>query len=135
MNLEIRNDPAGRGTYQASRGARKHKGSDYLALPGEPVYSPISGKVVRTVRAYADTSKYTGIVVQGKQVRLKMLYLQPIAEVGEYVGRGDQVGIAQDVSERYPNQGMKAHIHYEVEHMDIELLLPVLEIIEKGDQS
>jgi hypothetical protein len=37
---------------------------------------------------------------------------------GDYVHRGDVIAEAQDISERYPDQGMSPHIHYEVKQPD-----------------
>jgi murein DD-endopeptidase MepM/ murein hydrolase activator NlpD len=137
--LAVRNDSGGRGVYQARRGAKAHTGTDYSVTPGEPVYSPCSGQVKRIARCYSDTPQYTGVVVQGATVRLKVLYVRPTVQVGEHVGRGSQIGIAQDISQRigkdglYKNQGITPHIHIEVEHMDIEVLLPILELLEKNN--
>ena len=117
----IRSDAMGSGHYGALRGARTHRGTDYICYPGEPVYSPISGLVVRESRPYTDT--YSGLLIRNSQIELKIFYFSPdLSLVGSYVKEGDAIGVAQDISQKY-GDAMTPHIHVQVEGVDPELLM------------
>ncbi len=111
----IRDDPAGSGRYGAPRGARRHRGLDLIARPGQPVKAPVDGLLVRQARPYADDRELSGVVLRGRRVTLKLFYLHPdLGLVGKHVRAGDIIGTAQDVTRRYPGSGMLPHIHMEV---------------------
>lgn len=112
----IRTDRAGLGTFGAPRGHRTHQGTDLVVQPGAPVYSPISGIYVRTGQPYASGGPYRLAVLSGEGLQVKVMYLQPLPGMvpGVPVKRGQLIGYAQDVSARYPGQGMTPHIHVEV---------------------
>lgn len=123
----IRIDRAGNGMYGASRGLRKHKGCDFLCIPGQEVYAPISGTVEREAKPYAD-KEYSGLVIQGKHMSAKMFYLIPARDIiGKQVHRGDVVGYAQDISQNYPGEVMKPHVHIEVESMNVLMIMEMFE--------
>ena len=125
--LGIRSDPAGDGHYGAPRGRRKHDGLDFLCKPGQTVRCPIeAGKVIREARPYA-RGTYSGLLIQNKHLAIKIFYLDPWPGViGKIVQRGEPIGIAQDVSEKYQG-GMEAHIHLAVVSFNPQILL------EKGE--
>lgn len=127
----IRNDAKGLGHYGAPRGKKKHKGVDYLCATGQPVLSPISGKIERIAYPYADKS-YSGIVIRGRHISIKMFYLKPMPMIGEIVLAGELVGYAQDISKKKKSYlGMLPHIHLEIESIDPELLMKLQEISQK----
>lgn len=109
-------DPKGCGHYGASRGSRLHKGVDFTASPGEPIYSPINGTVERYPDPYGD-GRYSGIQIvgAGRHVgkTVKMFYLTPSVAIGQPVAQGQRVGNCQNISSRY-SPGMTNHVHVEL---------------------
>ncbi len=113
-------DNWGEGRYGASRGNRKHKGVDYICKPGQKVVSPINGIIIREAKPYAK-SKYSGLLIAGEHIAIKMFYFEPLKIpgheiMGKEIKKGDTIGIAQDISEKYP--GMDPHIHLEIVSVD-----------------
>lgn len=130
-NYEIRNDSGGSGYFGASRvknikGIKtryKHEGVDYLVTPGMEIYSPVTGRIKRLAYPYADKS-YEGIVLEAKRLSLKIFYIKVHQElVGRIVQLGQNIGIAQDISKRYPEYNIKPHIHVQVIKCDPEILI------------
>lgn len=111
----IRRDPKGSGDFGASRTGHIHQGVDLVVVPGEVLTSPITGKVYRTTRPYANDPDYTGVVLFGEGYEVKFFYchLMPGVSVGSEVERGEPFAIAQDISAKYGG-GMIPHIHVEV---------------------
>jgi murein DD-endopeptidase MepM/ murein hydrolase activator NlpD len=109
--LTVRNDPAGSGEFGASRGDRKHKGVDFVVEPGQPIHSPIEGYVSRIAYPY-DSAEFKGLEILNDNLNLKVFYLTPLEGiVGQNVSAGDVIGYAQDITRKYPTQGMTPHIH------------------------
>ncbi len=110
-------DAYGAGFYGASRaaGARRHRGADYVAEPGEIVRAPISGVVERIGFAYRGDERYRYVeladAATGRDVRV--LYVGPSVELGARVEAGAPIGRAQDLSARYP-RGITNHVHVEM---------------------
>lgn len=115
--MGIRSDPAGDGHYLAKRGTRLHAGIDFLCEPGQPVYSPIAGYVTRHAYPYTNDYHFRGIVIQGSWCRIKLLYVIPKLYFGIIVSAGEIIATAQDISSKYPNQGMLPHVHCEFEEI------------------
>ena len=121
----IRNDVGGNGHYGASRGARKHQGTDYLVLPGAGVVAPITGRISRVVRVYPDSDKWVGVEIVGLRVTVKLFYVvlfEPLLHTT--VEAGDILGLAQNISKRYQTS-MKPHIHMEITHIDPQCFVGV----------
>jgi murein DD-endopeptidase MepM/ murein hydrolase activator NlpD len=117
------NDKWGSGRYGASRGDRKHKGTDYICRPGQEIKSPINGKIVRESKPYPGS--FSGLLIKGNHLTIKMFYFMPFdALIGERVQKGQLIGTAQDISKKYP--GMIPHIHLEVISVDPELFTEYL---------
>ena len=115
-------DKHGEGKYGAGRGNRLHRGADYICTPGQDIVSPIKGVVVREARPYASTEFYSGLLIRGMDIEIKMFYLVPDTTIlGMPVEIGTVIGIAQDISERY--SGMTPHIHLEIVSINPELLI------------
>lgn len=113
--LIIRNDPAGQGHYGASRGSREHQGIDYHGTPGTHILSPVTGIVTKLGTTYADDPKWRYVQVTDNQDRdHRFFYVEPSVKEGQAVGVGDPIGVLQDITQRYPDQGMLPHCHYEV---------------------
>jgi len=108
-------DPTGHGWYGAPRsGGRKHKGLDLIARPGETIFSPIDGVLVRTGQVYGFTKKFRLVVIKNKTYEVKLMYMVPFGyKTGQAVTKGAPIGVAQAI-ERYWGKGMINHIHLEV---------------------
>lgn len=116
---EIRIDPAGDGRFRAPRGSRLHAGEDYLCVPGQGIIAPISGTFSRIGRVYTDDGRWTLVEIIGGAVKIKLYYVTGIiSRVGKYVTAGDLIGEAQDITVKYPNQGMLPHVHMGVILLD-----------------
>ena len=122
---KIRNDAMGQGYYGASRGHRKHAGTDYECIPGQMVYAPICGLIKRRVQVYKGESKWVGIEIVSKRMTIKLFYvtIDPI-RIGTTVKCGEVVGLAQDISEKY-GSAMTPHVHLEIVKLDPECLMGV----------
>lgn len=119
-NLQIRVDSKGNGNYSASRagGSREHKGIDLVVKPGEKVYSPFAGTLIRLENAYVAG----GLIFQGVKIftdddklEVDILYIIPTVATNQIVSKGQLIGYAQDISAAY-GSAMIPHIH--VEHKD-----------------
>jgi murein DD-endopeptidase MepM/ murein hydrolase activator NlpD len=109
---KIRSDSVGDGHFGARRGRRIHAGLDLEAIPGQDVYSPISGTAIRTARPYVGDSRWLGIFIEGKIFDVKMFYLMPEVDYPSEVKRGERIGVAQDIGLKY--EGCTPHVHLEV---------------------
>lgn len=119
----IRSDGAGDGRYGTARGDKIHKGTDYLCEPGQPVYSPITGTIIREARPYTE-GPYSGLLIQGKHCSVKLFYLKPGVTSGP-VKQGQVIGIAQDISKKH-GDNMTPHIHLEIESLDPDIFVRML---------
>lgn len=116
-------DPSGCGHFGASRGSRTHNGVDIVTVPGEAVFSPISGRVNRYAIPYANDNRYSGIEITGANFRVKMFYLQPTVAVGTQVTAGQRIGTAQNIAAKFSNP-MTNHVHVEFYTLDGKLVDP-----------
>ncbi|MFN3463300.1 MAG: peptidoglycan DD-metalloendopeptidase family protein [Terricaulis sp.] len=110
-------DVYGAGAFGASRGggARRHRGADYVAEPGEVVRAPITGIVQRIGFAYRGDERYRYVELTSEdQTRdVRVLYVGPLVQLGAVVRAGEPIGRAQDLSRRYP-RGITNHVHVEM---------------------
>lgn len=114
-------DKYGSGAYGAGRGNRIHRGADYLCVSGQDVVSPISGTVIRIARPYRKKG-YSGLLIRSPIIEIKLFYFKPLTRiVGTNVKAGDTIGIAQDISKKYPK--MIPHIHLQIDSISPELLI------------
>lgn len=116
-------DNWGKGNYGSSRksqgSTRIHSGTDYVCEPGQDVVSPIRGLVTRRARPYAK-GIYGGLLIQGRYVAVKMFYFKPEKGIiGCFVKQGRKIGVAQDISDKFP--GMTPHIHLKIDSIDPEI--------------
>lgn len=123
--MRVRVDKAGDGHFGTNRPGHVHEGLDLVAVPGEQVRSPIDGVFVRRGYPYDDDPLYSMAVLAGEGYEVKLMYVLPVATLrpGSRVVRGQVVGIAQDVSQRYGDK-MLPHVHVEVRTLDGVLLNP-----------
>lgn len=119
--LGVRSDQAGDGRYGAPRGDRTHKGTDFLCDPGQDVIAPITGEIRRERFPYADDLSYKGCVIVGEIMTITLFYMAlDKTLIVTHVNQGQVIGKAQDVSLRYPDSGMLAHVHMQIDEITID---------------
>jgi hypothetical protein len=106
-------DPKGCGEFGAPRGSRTHIGLDIKAVPGEVIFSPISGKVTRFPFPYGNDLSFTGIEIVNNQYKVKIFYMKANVPANSTVKQGQVIGNAQDIAKKHGG-GMINHIHLEV---------------------
>ena len=127
----IRVDPAGDGHYDAPRGSRKHTGVDFVVAPGSDILAPEKGIMGRYGFAYSGDVRWRIVDLHGESGhRWRFFYcVQDIYKTGDRVERGQVMAIAQDISIRYPDRGMKPHVHVEVYTQDERRLNPMRVVV------
>lgn len=119
-------DDFGSGKFGASRGSRVHKGTDFISDPGQPIYSPIHGRIVREAKPYANDLAWSGVLIVGEHITIKMFYVKVEKNlIGEMVSTGQVIGTAQNIASKYSKGGktMKNHVHLQIERVNPEKLL------------
>lgn len=131
-------DGWGAGGFGAPRdgGTRSHEGLDWIAAPGDPIHSPICGRISHYGVALPQTThdQLGTIWIEGEGpyegVFVKLLYVRGLGQVGDRVHSGDRVGSACDVAgyyhRKYPKKraqrgDMTNHVH---EYLRIESVGP-----------
>ena len=118
----IRQDSMGDGHYGAKRVNRRHTGVDYLCEPGQPIVMPIDGILVRKAKPYAE-GELSGVAIQADKMDMKMFYFKPHDDlIGKYILQGEEIGIAQDVSEKHGHK-MFPHVHLEITAIDPDVFI------------
>ncbi len=115
--ISLRNDSCGQGHFGAPRGTRKHNGVDIIITPGQAIYGPFNGSVQRHTKPYSDNSKYDGAWLRlddYPHLLVKIFYFKPSILAGAKFKKGDIIGYAQDISQKYTCKGMISHLHIEV---------------------
>jgi murein DD-endopeptidase MepM/ murein hydrolase activator NlpD len=108
-------DKWGSGEFGAPRGDHTHNGIDYAAPSNSPILAPVGGVVSKIGYAYGDdlSFRYVQITtIDGYEHRI--FYVFPWVREGDTVLIDKQIGLSQDLTERYP--GITPHIHYEVKY-------------------
>jgi peptidoglycan LD-endopeptidase LytH len=109
-------DAFGSGNFGAVRdaGKRRHHGVDYVSQPGAEVLAPLSGKITRIGFAYSgrEDLQYVEVVNPETHLTARVLYVSPTVAEGDLVSAGDALGVAQDLTDRYP--GITNHVHVEM---------------------
>lgn len=122
----VRMDAAGDGRFGAARGERTHRGVDYICVPDAVVLCPVDGYISKHGIAYRDDHSYSYVeVTDAEGFRHRMFYVTPTEPIGKEVERGEAVGRAQNISDRYPGTEMLPHVHYEIKdgagkHLDVD---------------
>ena len=111
-------DDWGSGEYGASRGGTKtHRGIDLACYSGTIIKSLVNGLVTKLGYPYSDDTSYRYVqVTESDGFKVRIFYIGPLVEIGDYVHFGDNIGVAQDIAERYtsPDKYMVNHVHLEV---------------------
>jgi hypothetical protein len=117
----IRDDEWGQGYFGAKRGSKQHNGVDLVVSPGQPILSMIDGVVEKYEQCYTSDPKWTGIQIANTLVRVEIWYMNArnTVAVNEHVSAGQHIGVAQDISEKYPKTpdffyDMTPHVHVRV---------------------
>jgi hypothetical protein len=112
-------DVHGKGHYGASRGTRKHKGTDYTTKAGEHVKAPMSGVIARISSPYSNPSKSqkkinTGIQINASDGTVCKLFYVKLKEnmLGEVVWPGEVIGTALSLQGTY--KGITDHTHVQI---------------------
>jgi len=117
------NDPAGSGEFGARRGGtKKHRGKDFKCVPHQKVLSPVGGIVTKLGYPYVGDMKWRYIEVtevsgEDAGLRHRFFYVDPVVTfeaIGDVIEVGHCISLAQDITQRYPEQGMQPHIHVEI---------------------
>jgi hypothetical protein len=129
--MGIRNDAGGKGHWGARRKrinangeeiSYYHNGVDYKCIPGQAVFMPFTGQIIRIARPYVDDEKFSGAVISCKHMTVKIFYFEPYPEIiGKIIKIGLPIGRAQDISLKYPESGVTPHIHVQIEEVDPDL--------------
>jgi len=115
-------DKHGSGAYNAGRGDkyRLHIGADYICEPGQIVYSPITGVIVRERKPYS--GKWSGVQIRNSQITVTLFYINPNRHlITMPIKEGDAIGTAQDIAEKYP--GIVPHVHMQIDSVNPELFI------------
>ncbi len=130
---ELRNDSEGCGYYGAKReGNRRHKGTDYLATPGQTIIAPFDLVLKRYSRPTKNFPQNSGILWQTPKGQGKMFYFTPYEKlIGTYVPQGTEIGVALDLTPFYGSE-MLSHIHFQIDSLDPELIRSLSTIIDLG---
>ncbi len=108
-------DPAGSGEYGASRGSRTHNGIDYVCVPGCQVLSPVDGVITKRGYPYGDDLQWRYVqITDSDGLMHRLFYVEPSLGPMKRLRKGSIIGVAQDITQRYPDNGMQPHIHLEV---------------------
>jgi len=129
--LGFRSDPGGDGHYGARRRrgdkVYAHTGVDWSCVAGQEVVAPHHGTIIRHARPYAADLSYNGVLLEGTLITSKLFYLLTQEDlIGQDVRQGMVIGIAQAISEKYPDSGVTDHVHQEIVRCDPMLLMEVL---------
>ncbi len=103
-----------------------HLGTDLLVKPGDPVLAMVRGRAIRPKLPYPDDLSWKGLLIRlPNGGELTLFYMVPLVEIvsrGEYVEPNTIVGIAQDISRRYPAD--KDHATSAADHVHAQLCMP-----------
>ena len=90
-------DEWGSGHYLASRGDRIHKGIDIACYPSSTLLADFDAQVIRVGYPYSKHGKkgYLRLVelAVDAQTRVKYMYIYPSVSPGQFVKKGDELGI------------------------------------------
>ncbi len=135
---KIRSDKQGDGSFGSprknSKGSYKHQGIDFIAKPGDDVFSDFSGVVTKIGRPYyfanpknqkqkkQNDLRYVQITDDEKGLNHRFFYVDPCIGIGDPISFGDKIGCAQNLEEIYKN--MDNHVHQEIKDRHGNILDP-----------
>ena len=94
---------------------RYHAGTDYVTQPGEDIFSPVDGTIIRQQRPRPELD---GLLIDHSGYSASVFYVQPTGEIKEALRRhetvrvtaGQKIGTAQDIRSVYGTE-MTNHVH------------------------
>jgi len=114
-------DAYGSGAFGAPRGDHMHNGIDYVCDMGTKILAPASGEVSKVGYCYKDDLSFRYVEITDEEgFRHRVFYVSPDCAVGNIVIAGQScIGIAQDLTKRYPRKTLGGlpitnHVHYEI---------------------
>jgi hypothetical protein len=135
----IRRDSCGFGYFGAVRvkenGGRtmryRHRGVDYVCLPGQEVWMPFTSVVIRRKVPH---DKFNGMLFRGKGIVGTLFYVDfEETLIGKEIKGGDLVGYAEDISKLFPD--VVPHVHFQIDKIDPEMLISIYRMLEGGRKS
>lgn len=116
----VRNDHAGQGGYEASRGSRTHAGTDFEGAVGGDVVAPLSGSMEILGN---HTTRITSRRESGVQHSVRMKHIEVPSNLNKgqiiEVKEGDTIATILDPLVEYPDEPrMTPHAHVEVYKID-----------------
>jgi len=110
------NDAWGSGEFMARRSHGKHQGVDLVCNPGQEVLTPVDGVFKRKLFVYNNDLRWTGLEIAFEKGIVKLFYVDPDTSLlGKDMIAGEVIGTAQNISEKYGNNGtMIPHVHIEL---------------------
>ena len=119
---DIRNDSEGFGHYGAKRaGNRLHKGTDYFAIPNQPIVAPFDMVLSRYSRPSDKFPRESGVKWKTPSGSGRMWYFVPIPKlIGTFVSKGTVIGIAIDLTTYYGPK-IDSHVHFQINSFDPEI--------------
>ncbi|MBS6519644.1 MAG: peptidoglycan DD-metalloendopeptidase family protein [Clostridiales bacterium] len=90
--------------------SRPHKGHDYAAAPGTPIYAAAAGKV--TTAGYSNSAGYWVVINHGNGLVTKYMHMwqMPYVSEGQTVEKGQNIGGVGTTGQSTGN-----HLHFQVE--------------------
>lgn len=135
----IRNDKGGMGYFGASRKKMlsnkltryRHRGVDYVCIPGQQVWMPFTGVILRYKNPYEG---YSGILFRGKGIIGTLFYVAcEDLVINKEFQEGAVVGIAEDISQKYND--VTPHVHFQIDKIDPELLINIYKSLRGGGSA
>lgn len=100
-------------------------GQDYAAAAGSILLSPVQGLVTKLGYPYQDDLRFRYLEITNGAYRHRFFYVEPDVVVGDVVDIGTELGVVQNIVERYfVPRGMTNHIHYEIKNAAGEYVNP-----------
>ncbi len=121
-------DKHGSGTYLAGRGKRLHEGVDYISFPGQEIVAPTKGFIIRERWPYAEPTEgvfYGGVQIRGPNCVVTIFYFQLDKKLIKMnVREGQVIGIAQDLTLKYPGITNHVHLHFDLINPELFINFP-----------
>ncbi len=94
--------------------SRPHKGHDYAAPSGTPIYAAAAGTVI--IAGYSNSAGYWVVIDHGNGLTTKYMHMcsSPYVSAGEKVGKGQHIGGVGTTGQSTGN-----HLHFQVEEYGV----------------
>lgn len=102
----------GASRLRASGKEYDHTGTDLEVAPWSFLFCPMICEVQRVGISYAGDLRYHVLVLVSPSWYIKILYVWPYYQAGAQLRRGQVIGVAEDLTQRY--RRVTNHIHLQV---------------------